>query len=93
MPFALLSYDISNDKRRTRLAKFLKDYGQRVQYSVFEVFEGEAELKMLFEKLQEFIDPEEDSLRMYTLCQGCRKKIVSVGKENDYDFGDKYIII
>lgn len=48
---------------------------------------------MLFNKLQQFIDPEEDRLKMYTLCQGCRKKIVSTGKENDYDFEDKYIIV
>ena len=46
MSFALLSYDVANDNRRTRLARFLKDYGQRIQYSVFEVFEEEAELKM-----------------------------------------------
>jgi CRISPR-associated protein Cas2 len=34
--FYLVSYDIPDDRRRTRLAKLLKDYGGRVQYSVFE---------------------------------------------------------
>lgn len=93
MPFALISYDVVNDKRRTKLARFLKDYGQRVQYSVFEVFEEEADLKILFTRLQEFIDAEEDSLRMYILCQACRKKICSTGRENERDFQEKYIII
>jgi CRISPR-associated protein Cas2 len=93
MPFALFSYDVVNDKRRTKLSKFLQDYGQRVQYSVFEVFEDETELKMLYGKLQEFIDPEEDSLRMYTLCQSCRKKTMTTGKENKHNFESEYIVI
>lgn len=93
MPFTLLSYDVVNDKRRTKLAKYLQNYGQRVQYSVFEIFEEEDDLKVLFTELQKFINPEEDSLRMYTLCQGCRKKIMTTGKENKNDFESQYIVI
>ena len=33
----LISYDISNDKLRTKFAKFLKRFGYRKQYSVFEI--------------------------------------------------------
>lgn len=33
----LVVYDIKNDKLRTRFAKFLKRFGRRVQYSVFEI--------------------------------------------------------
>ena len=33
----IVAYDISNDKTRTRFSKFLKKYGRRVQYSVFEL--------------------------------------------------------
>ena len=33
----LIVYDIQNDKLRTRFAKFLKQFGRRVQYSVFEI--------------------------------------------------------
>lgn len=32
----LISYDIAVDKRRTKIAKLLEGFGQRVQYSVFE---------------------------------------------------------
>src|SRR6185436_13646804 len=32
----LVSYDIPDDRRRTKLANALKDFGERVQYSVFE---------------------------------------------------------
>lgn len=33
----LISYDIKNDKLRTKFAKFISKYGYRVQYSVFEI--------------------------------------------------------
>lgn len=33
----LIVYDIQNDKLRTRFAKFLKQFGRRVQFSVFEI--------------------------------------------------------
>lgn len=33
----LISYDISNNKLRTKFSKFIKKYGIRVQYSVFEI--------------------------------------------------------
>ena len=33
----LISYDISNDKIRTKFAKYLSKFGFRLQYSVFEI--------------------------------------------------------
>lgn len=32
----VVSYDVREDRRRTRLAHTLKDFGERVQLSVFE---------------------------------------------------------
>ena len=34
--FYVISYDIPDDRRRGQLAKVLKGFGTRVQYSVFE---------------------------------------------------------
>ena len=33
----IISYDIKNDKLRTKFSKFIKKYGYRLQYSVFEI--------------------------------------------------------
>lgn len=33
----IVAYDISNDKLRTQISKFLEKYGVRVQFSVFEI--------------------------------------------------------
>jgi len=34
---AIIAYDISDDKIRTRFSKFLSKYGTRIQFSVYEV--------------------------------------------------------
>lgn len=33
----IVSYDISNDKVRSKFSKFLLEYGDRLQYSVYEI--------------------------------------------------------
>lgn len=37
----LISYDISNDKKRAKFAKYLSKFGHRIQYSVFEIENSE----------------------------------------------------
>ena len=80
MPLYLISYDVALDKRRTRVAATLEDYGVRVQYSVFEVDTVERELDRLVDRLRDQIDPTTDSIRAYPLCQRCRGAAVVVGK-------------
>ena len=43
----IVSYDIVDDKRRTKLAKRLCDFGKRVQYSVFECDLSKEQLKKM----------------------------------------------
>ena len=33
----IISYDIANDKLRTKFSKYLLKFGHRIQYSVFEI--------------------------------------------------------
>jgi CRISPR-associated protein Cas2 len=40
----LISYDISDDKVRTRFSKFLRKYGRRTQFSVYEIENSERVL-------------------------------------------------
>ena len=71
----LVSYDVPNDRRRTRLAHTLKDYGQRVQYSVFECNLEEAQLARLRSRVEKLIEATEDSVRIYLLCRGCAERL------------------
>ncbi len=79
--FVVVSYDIVDDRRRNRLAELLKDYGARVQYSVFECdLEGKHFKQMVREALR-FVKPEEDSLKIYHLCEGCVRKVETYGQK------------
>lgn len=54
--FYLISYDIPDDKRRTKIAHLLEGYGERVQYSVFEVWATEKELETLRQQLARWVE-------------------------------------
>ncbi len=76
----VISYDIANDKRRVKIHDTLKNYGQRVQFSVFECELTRKEFQQLREALDPLIDVEEtDSVRFYRLCSECWKKMEHVG--------------
>lgn len=72
--FIVVSYDISDDRRRTRVCHLLKDYGQRVQYSVFECQLRPKDFKRLRERLRPLLDLAEDDVRFYRLCEVCLPK-------------------
>ncbi len=65
--FLVVSYDISNDKRRLKVMKTLQDYGARVQYSVFECRLESAQLDRLKRRLQPHVREKQDSIRFYFL--------------------------
>ena len=71
----LVSYDIPNDRRRTRIAHTLKDFGERVQYSVFECRLADEQLNHLRHRLEKLVEPAEDSVRFYRLCAECVRHI------------------
>lgn len=72
--FVVISYDIPDDRRRTRVCHLLKDYGQRVQYSVFECQLRPKDFKRLRERLRPLLDLAEDDVRFYRLCEICLPK-------------------
>jgi CRISPR-associated protein Cas2 len=77
--FVVVSYDIADDKRRTRVAKALEGYGTRVQYSVFEVNLPPARIDELRQELAAIMDAQADSIRYYALCAACYERIEVVG--------------
>ncbi|MEE8390025.1 MAG: CRISPR-associated endonuclease Cas2, partial [Anaerolineae bacterium] len=79
--FVIVSYDISNDRRRGKVCKLLKDYGERVQYSVFECVLRHQDLQRLRERLKPLLVTEEDDVRFYRLCETCRRKAAVWGRK------------
>lgn len=69
----IVCYDVSDDKIRNRITKVLLKFGNRVQFSVFEVqLKSKNELDILLEKLRKVADDNTD-IRLYRLCENCRK--------------------
>ncbi len=73
--FVAIAYDISDDHRRNRLCKTLKDFGTHVQYSVFEAMLDAKQLAKMKEAVKRVIKPEEDLVRYYHLCDACKRRI------------------
>ena len=75
----LIAYDISSNKRRTKLHKLLCGYGKWTQYSFFECHLDDKELVSLRHRLHQLLDPEKDNVRIYPLCQSCVEKVETIG--------------
>lgn len=94
--YILVTYDVSTEtkagRRRLRhVATACKDFGQRVQYSVFECTVSEAQFEALRHRLLKTINKDEDSLRIYHL-RGRREDVVeSHGIDNYVSFEDPLI--
>ncbi len=81
----VVTYDIANDKRRTKLSDLLGTYGDRVNYSVFEIELSEAKReKLLYEiELKKLINKKYDSVRFYHLCENCVPKSFDIGNREE----------
>lgn len=92
----LVTYDVNTKtkagRRRLRqVATACKDYGQRVQYSVFECMVNDTQLESLRTRLLRIIDQDQDSLRIYRLHPPRKKNIESYGQDNYISFEDPLI--
>ncbi len=87
----LVSYDVATtdkagQRRLRRVAKQCQDYGQRVQYSVFECVVDPEQWAVLRNELIEIINKEEDSLRFYFLGANWRHRVEHIGAKKAVDF-------
>lgn len=78
--FYLVCYDTPSNRRRGRLARALKDYAARVQWSVFETHLPADVYGKMLERLVKIVDPTEDSLRIYPLAADSLAKVRLIGR-------------
>jgi CRISPR-associated protein Cas2 len=93
----LVTYDVSltqpgGTRRLRRVAKACQDYGQRVQYSVFEIEVDPAQWTKLRGRLEGLIDPTQDSLRYYYLGANWRRRVEHVGAKPAADLGGTLVV-
>ena len=77
--FYIVAYDVSNDRRRTKIHKTLSGFGQWTQFSLFECFLTDKQYLLLRQRLDRHLKPDEDSVRFYSLCAGCIAKVETIG--------------
>lgn len=95
--YILITYDVdtvskTGQKRLRQVAKACKDYGQRVQNSVFECEVSEAQFVTLKSRISAIMDMQLDSIRFYFLNSKSHGRIMSLGKVTSYDVNDTIII-
>jgi CRISPR-associated protein Cas2 len=93
----LITYDISDmenggAKRLRHVAKICQDYGQRVQFSVFECEVDSTLWIKVKSKLIKSINKDKDSLRFYYLGNNWQRKVEHVGAKKSYDISGPLII-
>lgn len=84
----IVSYDISDDKLRTKFAKFLSKHGYRLQYSMFEIKNSKrlldivsSEIKNRFEKRFS----QTDSVIILRLSEQCKIDRYGYAKNDEED--------
>ncbi|MGV2979721.1 CRISPR-associated endonuclease Cas2 [Camelimonas sp. ID_303_24] len=93
----LVTYDVRTSEpggagRLRRVAKACRDFGQRVQYSVFEIEVDPAQWTLLRARLEGLIDPAQDSLRYYFLGANWSRRVEHVGAKPATDLNGPLII-
>ncbi len=63
----LVCYDITNDKRLRRVFRLCRDYGEHLQYSIFECDLTRQERAEMEAKLNEMIHHDEDQVLFVSL--------------------------
>jgi len=76
--FIVVSYDIVDDRRRARLHRVLKNFGTRVQYSVFECMLEPKDFTRL-QATVTLVVKRDDHVRYYRLCEQCERQVMVIG--------------
>lgn len=93
----LVTYDVNvtsagGPRRLRRVAKACRDFGQRVQFSVFEIEVDPAQWVRLKARLESIIDRDVDSLRYYYLGANWERRVEHVGAKPAADLGGPLIV-
>jgi len=93
----IVTYDVctetkSGRRRLRRVAQVCKDFGQRVQKSVFECQVNEMNFEQLRRRLLKEINKDEDNLRLYRLTEPRDDHVETYGQSNTIFFDDPLIV-
>lgn len=84
----IVAYDISNDKIRTRFAKFLSKHGFRLQYSTFQIRNSKRILALVSSEIKNKFEKhfgQSDSIIIFNLSEQCKITRYGYAKNDEED--------
>ena len=88
----IVAYDITCPGRITKVAKIIKDYGVRVQKSIFEVMVSGPLFAEMKARIEGVIVPESDGVKYFPLCEKCAGTVEIIGQGQYTDPDEEYYI-
>ncbi len=93
----VVTYDVNTEtpegrRRLRKIANLCKAFGQRVQWSVFELNVTDVQKERFMQGARAIIDPATDSLRIYRLTGDREKQVECIGLNSYTNFEDPLII-
>ncbi len=86
----LITYDVCTEseggaKRLRKIAKVCKNYGQRVQNSVFECLVAPDRFVVMKSEIEKIMNKEKDSIRYYFLGKNWTRRVEHIGAKETYN--------
>lgn len=88
----IVAYDIADPRRLAKIAKIMKDYGSRVQKSIFEVAARGGVFEEMLRRVEATIVPEEDGVKYFPVCDKCAGTVEIIGQGVFIDPDQEYYI-
>ena len=85
----IVSYDITDDKLRTRFSRFLNKFGYRLQYSVFKIKNSNRVLNNIIAGIKGDFSKkftETDSVIIFSMSKQCKIYSYGYAKNEDEEF-------
>ena len=84
----LISYDISDNRLRTKFSKYLEKFGERLQYSVFEIKNSDRILENIESQIRQYFEKrfsQDDSVMIFRLSETCKVTRYGYAKNQESD--------
>ncbi|MBW2623850.1 MAG: CRISPR-associated endonuclease Cas2 [Deltaproteobacteria bacterium] len=89
----IVAYDIADPRRLNKVAKLIKDYGVRVQKSIFEVDVDGRCFNEMKARVEEVIEASEDGVKYFPLCEKCAGTVEIIGQGVFVDPDEEYYVL
>lgn len=89
----IVAYDIASPQRIARVAKIIKDYGVRVQKSIFEVTVNPTLFTEMKARIEGVIEQSFDGVKYFPLCEKCAGTVEIIGQGTYTDPDEEYYVV